>query len=195
MNLPEKQDSLASSAGNSYRKNWGSRSRQDREDFPFAPQEAHSPNLNLRSLLFAQICLRWLPTFGKNFKLFLKPQFSEVKFNADSKSGKKKWVSRACFRDNQHLMEAYAGVFEVRMAPPEVIRTKINTHKIIVLCRLNKCTNDGKWTIVQHQMNVLDEKTNRYLYCSYFVLSVVSKIITKSNKIADKKLFFHGSKN
>ena len=107
------------------------------------------------------LVIRWLPTFGKNFKLFLKPRFSEAKFNADSKSGKKKWVSRACFRDNQHLMEAYAGVFEVRMAPPEVIRTKINTHKIIVLCRLNKCTNDGKWTIVQHQMNIFDEKTNK----------------------------------
>ena len=33
-------------------------------------------------------------------------------------------MSRACFQDNQHLMEAYAGVFEVRIAPPEVIRTK-----------------------------------------------------------------------
>ena len=62
----------------------------------------------------------------KNFKLFLKPRFSEAKFNADSKSGKKKWVSRACFWDNQHLMEAYAGVFEERIVPPEVIRTKIN---------------------------------------------------------------------
>ena len=139
--------------------------------------------------------LRWLPTFGKNFKLFLKPRFSEAKFNADSKSVKKKWVSRACCWDNQHLMEAYAGVFEVRMAPPEVIRTKINTHKIIVLCRLNKCTNDGKWTIVQHQMNVLDEKTNKYFFSSYFVLLVVSKTVTKSNKKADKKLFFICSKN
>ena len=117
-----------------------------------------------------------------------------MKFNADSKSGKKKWVSRACFRDNQHLMEAYAGVFEERMVPTEVIRTKINMHKIIVLCRLNKCTNDGKWTIVQHQMNIFDKKTNKYFFSSYLVLLVVSKIITKSDKRADKKLFFHGSK-
>ena len=67
-----------------------------------------------------------------------------MKLNADSKSGKKERVSRACFRDNQHLMEAYAGVFGVRMAPPEVIRIKINMNKIIVLYTLNKCTKDGK---------------------------------------------------
>ena len=138
--------------------------------------------------------LRWLPTFGKNFKVFLKPRFSEAKFNADSKSGKKKWVSRACFRDNQHLMEAYTGVFEVRMAQPEVIRTKINTHKIIVLCRLNECTNDGKWTIVQHQMNIFDEKTNKYFFSSYFVLLVVSKTITKSNKEPTKSFFSYVQK-
>ena len=90
------------------------------------------------------ICLGDCLLLEKNIKLFLQPRFFEAKFNADSKSGKKKWVSRACFRDNQHLMEAHAGVFEVRMAPPEVIGTKINTHKIIGLCRLNKCTNNGK---------------------------------------------------
>ena len=50
----------------------------------------------------------------KIFKTFLKTRFFEVKFIADSKSNGKKWVSRACFRDNQHLMEAYEGVFEVR---------------------------------------------------------------------------------
>ena len=108
-------------------------------------------NHQIRNCCFYCNWLRWLPTFGKKFKLFLKPRFSEVKFNADSKFGKKKWVSRACFRDNQHLMEAYAGAFEERMASPEVIRTKVNRHKIIVLCRLNKCTNVGKWTIMQHQ--------------------------------------------
>ena len=130
--------------------------------------------------------------FWKNIKPFFKNlDFPKWNLMLIPNLERNKWVSRACFRDNQHLMEAYAGVFEVRIAPPEVIRTKINTHEIIVLCRLNKCTNDGKWTIVQHQTDVFDEKTNKYLYSSYFVLSVVSKTNTKSNKRADKKLCFH----
>ena len=74
--------------------------------------------------------LRWLATFEKNVKLFLKQQFSEAKFNADFKSEKKNWVSRTRFRDNQHLMDPYALVFEANIARPEVGRNDFLAKRI-----------------------------------------------------------------
>ena len=69
--------------------------------------------------------LRWLATNGKNNEKSFKPQFYGVKFNADSKNEKKKWVSRARFRDNQHWMDAYLRFFESKIASPEVNRKEI----------------------------------------------------------------------
>ena len=57
-----------------------------------------------------------------------------------------------------------------------------------------KCTNDGKWSIVQHQMNVFDEKTNKYLYSSYFVLSAVSKLSQSQAKEPTKSFFSYVQK-
>ena len=65
--------------------------------------------------------LRGLATFGNNVKLFFKLRFINVKFNADYKYEKKNGVSRACFRDNQHLMSAHARDFVEKLAKTEAM--------------------------------------------------------------------------
>ena len=88
-----------------------------------------------------------------------------MKFNADSEYEKKNGVSRAFFRDNQHLLDAYARVFEAKIAPPEVIRKKITTHKIIVLCRLYHAQMPARVSFYNTTWIFLNKKQRNILIC------------------------------
>ena len=72
--------------------------------------------------------LRWLATFGNNVKLFLKLQFSEVKFNALFQIWKEKIGVQNPFWDNQHSMVALRTSFWQK----KLHHTKWQEKKVIV---------------------------------------------------------------